>query len=223
MKDERATFDIFKTLHPNNTEEFNPTPENLARWEWHVNHRQADIAVPAFEFQGLEELEAIRKERGAKDWEDLPETMRRAYAILASLFPGIMVAACGSRVRGDYVEAWMPDSFRRLRQSAGMAWKTQSDYDFVAFTTGGPISDLPEWADRLKYAPTAEQIFIPMWDFAKLPKEEHANVLHLIDTNQWKELLKVHDRFQLSTNIYCCDMGPIKRWYKYGVKEGLIS
>jgi molybdenum cofactor biosynthesis enzyme len=61
------------------------------------------------------------------------------------------------------------------------------------------------------------------WDFSKLPPEEHARVCDLIERNEWRELVDVHDTYKLSRNVFCCAIGLLKNEFLQAVKTGKIN
>lgn len=61
------------------------------------------------------------------------------------------------------------------------------------------------------------------WDFSKLPESEHQRVVQLIQNNEWRELIDIHNHYQLSSVNYCCDESGIKAWYFHGLQTGKIK
>lgn len=61
------------------------------------------------------------------------------------------------------------------------------------------------------------------WDFSKLPESEHQRVIELIQANEWRELIDIHNHYQLSSVTYCCDESGIKAWFFYGLQTGKIK
>lgn len=62
-----------------------------------------------------------------------------------------------------------------------------------------------------------------MWNFEKLPADEHTKVVELYNSGQWFELLKIHNRYRLSENTYCCQVPTaMNRWFTYGISQKLI-
>lgn len=61
------------------------------------------------------------------------------------------------------------------------------------------------------------------WDFTKLPDSEHGNVIAAYDTGNIRELISIHDRYQLSSHSYCCDHTGLLAWFKYGIENGSIG
>jgi hypothetical protein len=63
------------------------------------------------------------------------------------------------------------------------------------------------------------------WDFSRLPQHEYRQVLQLFGSGKWWALAALHDKYQLSSNSYCCSntlMG-VKNWFEYGIEKGYIQ
>jgi predicted nucleotidyltransferase len=162
----------------------------------------------------LSKIQELRNGRGVSRFEDFPENTRIAYEAIAKRFPDVQVYACGSRVRGDYVEIDSPASILEARRLAGMRNKPYSDYDFVvADHKTQPIYDLPAFADRVYMSlPENEMVAVPIaqrwkdspYDFEKIPKEEYAGILTALRARNGEYLREIHDRYKLSEYSYCC-------------------
>lgn len=220
----------FKKLHPNNSEDFNPTFENIARWRYHVSEISGIVQPSADEqWKAMEAAREYLFGKAVKCFDELPKYMQDKYLELQFLFPDRQLYAVGSRVNGDYVELWSTDEIRRLRAEAGKRDKKESDYDF----TVGPehrqcISEMrkktPIWADLvLNGIPDNEKILIPMWSFENLPAYEHDRVIELFNQSNWGELMVIHNQYLLSSHPYCCDEKPIREWFSWAIKEGKIK
>lgn len=110
----------------------------------------------------LSGVEYLRKLRGVKMFNEMPESTKAVYLQVARCFPGVQVWAVGSRVRGDYVDylefqgkdnstKWQ-EYFRalRARRLAGMSDKKLSDFDFLVLnSTAQPVCELPENTERV--------------------------------------------------------------------------
>lgn len=57
------------------------------------------------------------------------------------------------------------------------------------------------------------------WDFSKLPEHEHERVKELVRLNEWRELVDIHDQYELSQNYYCCSIGTVKYEFIQFVKS----
>lgn len=231
MIDTAQIFETFVGLHTASTEVYNPTPANIRRWLWHINQATTQQREAAdwkkwervLPEKGFEEL--IHKRR-VNSWADFPERTKGVYLHLAGFFPGSPVYACGSRVRGDYVEEFDPPRVHKWREMAGKTAKPRSDFDLWAPLSAIQIGELPAYADRLKHGVAeTEKIFIPMesWDFSKLPASEHERVVSLVNAGGWRELVEIHDRYKLSPYTYCCDISGLKNWYFWAIKTGVIN
>ena len=60
------------------------------------------------------------------------------------------------------------------------------------------------------------------WDFSKLPDDVKYRCRLLVETHNWAELLLIHNEYQISANVICCDDSPIKSWFKYAYDNNLI-
>lgn len=225
---DRAIFDRFIELHPNRVEMFDPTAGNIRRWKWHIAHTEVGFVLSRYTVPKLpDNFAALIEKRRVRTFGDFPEGTKIAYRHIASFFPGDQVYACGSRVRGDYVEYLDPPEVREWRRRAGKSDKEVSDYDFFVQPNAVQVGDLPSHADRLRYGvPDEQKIPIPImegWDFSKLPKSEHGRVVEMYNAGRWAELAAIHDKYGLSNYQYCCDMSGLKQWYKFGIESGKIK
>jgi hypothetical protein len=62
------------------------------------------------------------------------------------------------------------------------------------------------------------------WDFSKLPDSEHQAVIDLLQQGKLWDLVKIHNKYSLSINVYCCSntLPGIKTWFEYGINTGQI-
>lgn len=229
----QTIYNEFKRLHPNCTEAYYPTPENVARWKWHIAETQKRPVMEEVESTVRQAAFEIAQTRSYKTFYEMPKYMQERYLYIAGLFPGVQIYACGSRVNGEYIEEFSGASIKRLRVDLGKLDKTESDYDFCAdivapdqlsyqVTMGKMRREIPFWADLLRGAPEHEKIAIPMWDFDRLPITEHKRVKELFDSQQWGELMEIHNAYQLSPNFYCCEISPIIRYFRWAIENGKI-
>lgn len=63
------------------------------------------------------------------------------------------------------------------------------------------------------------------WDFSKIPDEVINTVIELIDSNDAGMLMKIHNDYRLSYELYCCSHQNefIIKWFKYGIETGQIK
>ncbi len=178
------------------------------------------------------DIEAIQKKRMVTTWSEFTYHTKTVYQQIADAYPGIQVYACGSRVRGDYIDwiAFFDDDgisyteVKDARMKAGMAPKTLSDYDYWIppnVQTAVTSSD----ADRCRLRiPESEKIKLPMWDFSKLPKDEHPSVLQHLSDGNVVELIRLHNKYKLSEYSYCCSgTEGVVRWFTWAVEQGVIK
>lgn len=214
---------LFCKMFPLRKEPYIPTDENLHRWKWHIE--QAD-KMPKLE--GIERDERalflLRLNRAVHCFSDFPIETRGVYASISGRFPGSQIWACGSRVRGDYVR-WKEDTEAiKARAMAGMKRKFESDFDFWAAPDAKQVGRLPDNVDRCRVrVPEKEKIQIPMWDFDKLPIEDHAQVAQWIEKGDWGKLVVIHNKYALSPHSYCCDIEGLKNWFRWGLENGKIK
>lgn len=218
------TWQRFRLLHPLSREPFVDTPENRKRWLYHI-----DIA------QGLSRIEAIRTsdvfsshfdERAVSVFHDMPAGTRQIYGGIADCFPGVQVYAVGSRVNGDYVDAYDQPEIREARSAAGKSEKDESDFDFWIAEKIQPVGELPAQSDRLFYLPPGEKkIPVPMWDFQKLPEAEHAAAIEATQNARVGFLITLHDQYRLSPYFYCgCgDEQAVLAHFQKAIADGKIK
>lgn len=223
------TYKAFKSLHPNNADAFEPTAQNLARWQWHINKARpggyAEMKMP-----DKTTAEAWRESRRVRSFEAFNSQTQHIYLLLADMFAGRQIWATGSRVNGDWIDLLGNDAetVAQCRATLGKCEKKHSDYDFTLVPLPGENMAelrkmLPNWADLLAFnVPENEKIKVPMWDFSRLPEHEHANVLALFEAQDWKALIAIHDKYRLSYNTYCCDDAPVIRWFTWAIEQGLV-
>lgn len=222
-----ALFEHFKELHPNNQEVYVETLENAMRWKYHVDQREKEKQHPQLVLETS--LEALQQSemRRYEELSAMPSYMRERFLLLASLFPGRMVYAAGSRVSGGYVEEWSDDNVRELRRKLGKKDRRKSDYDIALDMQQGERVEelraaLPSWADLLPFG-SADKIPIGMWDFSKLPEQEHENAITHFSNRQWGKLMDMHNKYSLSPNPQCCNSGPTQRYFRWAIEKGLIK
>ena len=223
MRNEEQVYTSFCEKFPLRNEAYDPTPENVQRWRWHLNELAAMVnGDPIVKNEWL--INCMRRGRRIWWFGNFPEKTRAVYASISARFPGSQVWACGSRVRGDYVDG--PDDIilRAARRLARMQDKAFSDFDFWTAPDAEQVGALPENVDRCRVrVPENEKIAIPMWDFEKLPLEEHTQVVEWIKQGNWGKLAAVHDKYALSPHSYCCDIEGLKNWFHWGLKNGKIK
>lgn len=116
-----------------------------------------------------------------------------------------------------------------MREGLGKAPKIESDYDIYFSLLPGEdrgeiLGRLPKWADLLPHGvPANEKILIPMWDWTKLPKGEHAYAVEMYEAQRWGALMQLHNKYSLSTMTMCCDDKPVRRWFAWAINNKIIS
>lgn len=145
----------FKKLFPNSPEVYpHYSRENIARWNYHIAHAEkGEKFEPVVVDKTL--LEMVRLERAVSVFERFKNSTADKYREIASLYPGVQVYACGSRVRGDWwdsnqIEWPNTDIILQARHEGGMRTDKFSDYDFWVPADALPERPLPVWADRFR-------------------------------------------------------------------------
>lgn len=109
-------------------------------------------------------LKILRDTRSVRRFWEMPTTTQAVYLEVAKCFPGVRVWACGSRVRGDYVEVNDKEIVRQWRVNAGMKNKAESDFDFWINGAPHPVRELPANTEQVKCrVPDTEKVAIPIY------------------------------------------------------------
>lgn len=63
------------------------------------------------------------------------------------------------------------------------------------------------------------------WNFDKLPKERHEEVISLVKQGAGGKLMLIHNQYLLSEELYCCPVqdNMVLNWFKYGIETGQIK
>lgn len=155
----------FRTLHPYSRDEFSTEPEKLTKWR---HHNAARMSQPEYKTITVDNsmLLKIREKYGVTSFEQMPGYTQAIYELVAKCFPGFQVYACGSRVRGDYVDVVVPTDkiVFDARKAAGFKCRENSDYDFWVEPAAIQIKDLPPNCDRARLRiPEKEKVAIPIY------------------------------------------------------------
>lgn len=233
----KLLFDKFKAEFPNNQEPYNPAPENVNRWQWHLN-KKASLPIYA-EMERMEPddySKKIAERRRVSHFGQMDTYNQVKFCHLANLFPGIQVWATGSRVNGTYIGSLGYDRFygpillNYMRRQFSKESEKVSDFDIwidpkeSGITFAEMRERLPSWADLLPHSvPDRDKIPIPMWDFTRLPKKEHPNVLDLYERRQWGKLMQIHNHYHLSPQPLCCNENAVKQWFGWAIRENIIT
>lgn len=221
----KALFERYKQAYPNVRAAYDPTPGNVRKWQNALEAKQR-LGVMTEHKRDMRGIEQLRGERRATTFEGMAQNARQVYQRLKEQYIGVTVYACGSRVRGDYVDMWNEPGgeIRRARIEAGMPDKRESDFDFWLSGEYETKQGVPPICDRVRcLVPNSEKIMLPEWDFTRLPENEHARVIELITNEMWGELLRIHDQYNLSPYTYCCDLEGFKKWWRHGIETNKIS
>jgi len=225
-------YSVFMLTHPNSTESYIPTPSNVARWKYHVDlHEARQMYMDNFKPYETEHAQwaiTLMDSRRIDSFDQFPPNTKRIYIDIANRFPGVQVYACGSRVKGDWIVPDCGDDIKEMRKALNKAEK-QSDYDFVipSFTTEEryeALRLLPYGYDLLIFGvPDDEMIPIPMWDFDKLPDDQHQIAIDHFNAQNWGALMAMHNLYQLSPAQFCCQDAPVIKWFKWAIETGKIK
>lgn len=220
--DFETLFSEFKRLHKNNREQYNPTEENVKRWQWHLTQRK--IAPPVKKMlRPTKKIDRNIAPRKISKFDEFPAYMVPRWGEIASHFPGVQVWATGSRVAGEYIERWSNDEIKEWRQRNFKKPTIESDYDFYIDGKPTPVGQLPKWADWVRgRIHESQRIKIPMWDFKKLPKEKHQTAIDMYLSGDVKGLLDMHNEFNLSIHNYCCELDGFLRWWDWAIEQQII-
>lgn len=161
----------FRELHPFNREPFMPNADNYKRWNrMNVNAMSVKASIKNLPKITVDNslLLKIREIYRVANFEDFPLNTQVIYLSIARCFPGAQVYACGSRVRGDYVDATGDRSAERqveiARSKAGLKHRQMSDYDFWVEPGAKMVGVLAESADRCRLRiPENEKVAIPIY------------------------------------------------------------
>ena len=138
--------------------------------------------------RNLDAINTIRCVRGVSTFSAMPPYHRAAYECIAAHYPGVQVYACGSRVRGDYVDSFSDDSgftleqIRQARYKAGMKMVRESDFDYCLERPTRPIDIPPKWSDLVTCpVPESEMIPIPVFKFPTIQDNERVRFFPCTD------------------------------------------
>ncbi|MGL6008486.1 MAG: hypothetical protein ACRC1D_03440 [Culicoidibacterales bacterium] len=227
----RKLFGEFKQLHPNNEDQFNPSLDNLLRWQHAIGlakERQSLQTTP-FDLPNDTIAKKIAAKRAITDFQDFPELVKNKYWDLAFLFPNRHVYAVGSRVTGEWIDKDSGSEIIEMRKDLMKKETDESDYDFTLDYKECDDIDLirsktPRGFDFLQILSDEEpKILIPMWDFTKIPKDRINEVIDLVEGGQWGALMDIHNEYQLSPQTLCCNSDPARKWFTWAVQNKIIE
>lgn len=157
----------FRTNYPNSNQEFTTNPSRLKVWSW---MNMAASRRPKHQVIHVDNslLLAIRAKYRVTEFSGLPFTTQIIYEQIAACFPGSQVYACGSRVRGDYIDIdWQQSDeiVMEARKKAGLKFRQKSDFDFWVEPGAEQKGKLPANCDRCRLrVPENEKIPIPIYE-----------------------------------------------------------
>jgi len=223
-------FADFQALHPNNRESFDPTIDNLLRWEYAVRtaRERGTIATKPFDRPNDTRSRQFANSRRVTTFKQFPTLTQNKYLEIAALFPGRRVYATGSRVTGEFIDIGANEKVKKMRADLLKKETNVSDYDFtIDFEPGDDLEKMraivPPGFDLVQNVPTGEpKILIPMWDFSKIPADRHGEIVDMVERQQWGRLMDIHNEFGLSAQTLCCNNESAKRWFTWAVEKGVI-
>ncbi len=154
----------FRAMFPNSSQPFTDDPAKVEAWRYAIRQKQAATVYSTIAVDNSELL-AIRQIYAVKDFDGMPKYQQDVYLKIAVCYPGFQVYACGSRVRGDYVECFYPGDHIviQARKKAGLRARVQSDYDFWVEPAAIQVGELPPDADRCRLRiPDNEKVKVPI-------------------------------------------------------------
>ena len=231
----RKAYEQFKKLHPRTRQAYLPTPANYAKWMRAIEAAETNAALAEFK-RDTSAIDAIAERRRVTAFEDFPAVAKPAYRVVARAYAGRQVWACGSRVKGCWVEPGCEGEaqVRAARAAAGMADKVRSDWDYFAEPDTVQHFALPAQYDRCRVRiPPGELVAIPIydpkndWDFSRLPESEHGSALSALESGDVETLRRLHDTYKLSPYTYCCsgqeDVQGLRSWFAWAADSGIIK
>lgn len=147
----KVIFDKFKALHPGSKDIFDPTIRNVMKWirankiaEFNASLKSVDIDKTL--------IEKYRELRRIDRFDQFNDRTSAMYLAVAMAYPGVQVYACGSRVRGCYIDFMAKDyhNIQQARELAGMKNKLTSDYDYWVEPGAVAKIDLPDCCERVR-------------------------------------------------------------------------
>lgn len=156
-----TTFLKYKAIHPNSHAKYVPTPANLKAWEYAIKSSQSRVVYQTVEID-TRLLDMVRAMYRVHSFIAMPYETQQMYLRIAACYPGYKVFACGSRVRGDYIDGSHESIVIDARVKAGMRARAKSDFDFWVEPDAEQVGELPPGADRCRLRiPENEKILIP--------------------------------------------------------------
>lgn len=147
----KAIFDKYKRLHKNSVEEFDPTLKNVLRWMRANRVAEENASMPESK-ANTGAIDVYRMHRSVQHFDQFPEQTKMLYLTIAMAYPGFQVYACGSRVRGCYID-FMADDYhgvKKAREMAGMKNKLTSDFDYWVDPAAVAKITLPDCCERVR-------------------------------------------------------------------------
>jgi hypothetical protein len=224
-------YNQFKALHPNNKEPFVASLQNMLRWDYAVKLAtlRSEKKNVAFAFPDNRDALTFAKTRSVSAFSQFPKATQDKYLQIAALFPGRKVYATGSRVTGEYADEGSGEKVEKMRADLLKKNTKVSDFDFTIDFEPGDLLEkfkmkIPAGFDLIVNVPEGEpKILIHMWDFEKIPKDRHNEIIDLVNRRQWSRLMDIHNEFELSPQTLCCNSKSAEKWFTWAVKEGVIK
>ena len=153
--------------------------------------------------------------------------IKAACKIVANLYAPCFIRLGGSYLRNEQIDPW---SDKKLKQQHYKRKGTYlSDIDLSIDTGINEI--IKKYNIQLRYAlPNSIEIWnkekgFIMWDFTKLDQEGIDAAIVAYEVGDTKELMKLHNQYQLSNEVYTCGCQEniVYKWFKYGFDNNLIS
>jgi hypothetical protein len=163
----RSIWIKFRRLHPFSKEPFIDSMERELKWLYHIAQTEGAKNYTRIVIKN-DELLKIRQLYRVSAFNEFPPETAAVYEKVARCFPGSQVYACGSRVRGDYVDFNEANRHEKIviqaRKAAGMKHREQSDFDFWVAPGAVQVGALPQNSERARLRiPESEKVAIPIY------------------------------------------------------------
>jgi hypothetical protein len=160
LTDAETVWVQYKMVCPNSKEPFSTDPKKVRAWEWILHQwRTRERGRPVKLNRDM--LLDLQAERRVRSFCMFPKDTASKYLGIAACYPDHNVYACGSRVRGEYIDNGDARAVI-ARKLAGMRVRQNSDFDYWVEPGALQSSELPPNSDRCRLrVPEREKVLIP--------------------------------------------------------------
>lgn len=228
----KELFEKYKRLYPKSEDKFVFSADNLKKWAYLIKQAEQRQLMHFKLYQFPEATEEVLKfvdSRAVFSFYQFPKETQNKYMQIAAIFSFRKVYAVGSRVNGDYICQDASNKEKEMRRILCKKNVLQSDYDFVLdFKKQDDLKKIkaliPSGFDLvINHPETERKILVPMWNFSKIPVSRHDEILRLIEQKQWVKLMAIHNEYQLSDHVFCCDSKPAMKWFKWAAENNIFN